>query len=132
MVKLRDKERVLARLLELRNPNTNSIYRPPHLLSSFPGLTEDEVILVLNALQSEGLIKVATAPDLDESDNIHVISFGDRAPFYLEEQAKHREERKSDTRRYWITTIIAIIALVKSFLPEIRAVLAWLWQLLTQ
>lgn len=35
-----------------------------------------------------------------------------------------------ETRRYWITTIIASVALIKSFMPEISAGLAWLLTLL--
>lgn len=35
-------------------------------------------------------------------------------------------------RRYWITTGIAVVALVKSFMPELTAAAALLWKLLTQ
>lgn len=44
---------------------------------------------------------------------------------------RKREERKAD-RRYWITTIIAIAALLKSFAPEISAAMALLWKLLAR
>lgn len=37
-----------------------------------------------------------------------------------------------ESRRYWITTGIAIVALIKSFFPEISAGLAWLLKLLAQ
>ena len=43
---------------------------------------------------------------------------------------KKQAEWKSD-RRYWITTIIALAALLKSFAPEISAAMASLWKLLT-
>lgn len=33
---------------------------------------------------------------------------------------------KKEARRYWITTIIALIALIKSFMPEILSITAWL------
>ena len=55
-------------------------------------------------------------------------------PFYVTDRgrlyisylsASHRQQRRS-TRRYWITTAIAIAALIKSFLPEILSVLNWL------
>lgn len=35
-------------------------------------------------------------------------------------------------RRYWVTTGIAIAALIKSFFPELTAAAALLWQLLTR
>lgn len=37
-----------------------------------------------------------------------------------------------ESRRYWITTGIAIAALIKSFFPEISAGLAWLLKLLAK
>lgn len=41
--------------------------------------------------------------------------------------AAHRDEVRRDAIRYWITTGIALAALVKSFWPEIRVLLALLW-----
>jgi len=41
--------------------------------------------------------------------------------------AAHRAEVRRDAIRYWITTGIALAALVKSFWPEIRVLLALLW-----
>lgn len=43
----------------------------------------------------------------------------------------HSVRNKTD-RRYWITTAIALIALIKSFLPEISAAAAWLLKQLAQ
>ena len=43
-------------------------------------------------------------------------------------RGKKYAERKADIK-YWITTAIAVAALVKSFLPEISAATAWLWTL---
>lgn len=52
---------------------------------------------------------------------------------YTSEKKKQKEEQKRvESRRYWITTGIALAALIKSFLPEIRAGLEWLLKLLTQ
>ena len=50
---------------------------------------------------------------------------GDGAEYRRYYLAQRAAERKS-TRRYWITTGIAIAALVKSFWPEISSALAWL------
>ena len=43
----------------------------------------------------------------------------------------HATRHKKD-RRYWITTTIALIALIKSFLPEMSAAAAWLLRQLAQ
>lgn len=51
---------------------------------------------------------------------------------YIENLADEIRQSKQLNRRYWITTGIAILAVVKSFLPEIRAAAAWLLKLLTQ
>lgn len=49
-----------------------------------------------------------------------------------EQERKEREKSRKEDIRYWITTAIAAAALVKSFLPEISAGLAWLLKLLGQ
>ena len=41
-------------------------------------------------------------------------------------QAVQTRNVKKNDRRYWITTGIAIAALIKSFRPEISSALAWL------
>ena len=41
-------------------------------------------------------------------------------------QARQHSAEKKNNRRYWITTGIAIAALIKSFWPEISSALAWL------
>lgn len=56
-------------------------------------------------------------------DGSVITPAGERHLEYLRSQKriKHLE-----SRRYWITTAIAITALIKSFLPEILAGLNWL------
>jgi len=51
---------------------------------------------------------------------------------YFEDHAEAAQEERKESFRYWITTGIAVAALIKSFLPEICAGLAWLSKLLTQ
>lgn len=43
-----------------------------------------------------------------------------------------KDQRSIDRRHFWITTVIAIVALIKSFLPEICGGLALLLKLLMQ
>lgn len=47
---------------------------------------------------------------------------------YLERHAVQMQESAQRSRRYWITTAIALLALLKSFLPELRALWALLWK----
>ena len=45
---------------------------------------------------------------------------------YAEIQTDAIHDKRVENIKYVITTTIAIIALIKSFMPEISAVLAWL------
>lgn len=47
-------------------------------------------------------------------------------------RAQQSHIAKKADRRYWITTGIAVIALIKAFMPEISSGLAWLLRLLAQ
>ena len=47
-------------------------------------------------------------------------------------RAQQSHIAKKADRRYWITTGIAVIALLKAFMPEISSGLAWLLRLLAQ
>lgn len=79
---------------------------------------------VVNALRGMKLI---------EYDEVRgSISLTDAGRCYRERTAEEIRLRRRDTRRYWITTVIAIAALIKAFLPEICAAVAWLSKLLTQ
>lgn len=49
---------------------------------------------------------------------------------YLQYLNNRQHDRKRDSRRYWITTIIAVISLVKSFMPELILLWGQLRQLL--
>ena len=47
---------------------------------------------------------------------------------YLNFIENRKRERRSDQIRYIVTTAIALSALVKSFMPELRALWALLWK----
>lgn len=51
---------------------------------------------------------------------------------YVEQYNSQRSERRKASMRYWITTIIALIALLKSFSPELISLFNWIPKLLTQ
>lgn len=54
----------------------------------------------------------------------------DRGKDFLMFSRRSKANSRKNSRRYWITTLIAVIALVKSFMPEISAGLVWLLKLL--
>lgn len=60
------------------------------------------------------------------------VSISSKGKDYFMYLKQSKRTLKKETRRYWITTIIASVALIKSFMPEISAGLAWLLKLLEQ
>lgn len=62
----------------------------------------------------------------------NALSLSDNGTIYISYLNEEKKAGRASARRYWITTGIAVAALIKSFLPEISAGLAWLWKLLTQ
>ena len=68
---------------------------------------------------------------------IGTVPFGnyfvdERAKQYIRYVDSQRKLRMQNTRRYWITTAIALAALVKSFWPEITSIAEALLQRLMQ
>ena len=58
------------------------------------------------------------------------VSISSKGKDYFMYLKQSKRSLKKETRRYWITTIIASVALIKSFMPEISAGLAFLLKLL--
>ena len=111
MFTLKDKDRVLNRLLALRNPETGYIYKPIGLLRSFPPLTSEDCSDILDVLEDEGLITVQTA-DYPESDNIWTIELEPAAFSYFQYKDQENKENRKQDRRWRITLAIAIIGAV--------------------
>lgn len=130
MAKLKDKKRVLAHLISLRDPNTGIIYKPKHLLSSLRGVSREDFDIALEALEADGLIKVQYLGSQDEYDGIYSIQFFPAAFYEQDAQKALRREKWKESRRYWITTGIALAALLRAFWPELCAlwgVISKLW-----
>ena len=70
----------------------------------------------------EGVISIPT----------NALSLSDNGKIYIAYLNEKRELSRTDSKRYWITTAIAVTALIKSFLPEISAGLERLLKLLGQ
>ena len=112
MAKLKDKERVLAHLISLRDPNTGIIYKPKHLLSSLRGVSREDFDIALEALEADGLIKVQYLGSQDEYDGIHTIQFFPAAFYEHDAQKAARREKWIESRRYAINTGISIASFI--------------------
>lgn len=75
-------------------------------------------------LEAKGFISLDLNPVTRKLLRIHVNSPG---LTYFEDRFEANQVKHSEWVRYIITTIIAIAALVKSFMPEITALLKLLW-----
>lgn len=84
-------------------------------------LSESAVNPHTKELQNNGFIEATTIND----DGEWLFSITCTGQGYI-------ETTTTGNRRYWITTGIAIVALIKAFLPEISAGLASLLKLLMQ
>lgn len=62
--------------------------------------------------------------DVTDSGSCSLTAPGKQRRLFLRDELLRR---RRETIRYWITTGIAAAALVKSFLPEVRGLLALLW-----
>lgn len=79
-------------------------------------------ITVINELLNAKLVKYTVSY---RSDNICLTNAGKA---YVEQNLKSIRRDKIESRRFWIPTVISIIALIKAFMPE----LTLLWELLTK
>ncbi len=80
-------------------------------------------------LRNRGLIKNSLNGNsgwFDIVDNAGLCELSDTGKALRAYQAVQTRNVKKNDRRYWITTGIAIAALIKSFWPEISSALAWL------
>lgn len=94
-------------------------------------LTKDEYKILLH----KNLIKDSIGGKTGWFDNLPqkgICTISDIGKDLRAYQAKMERSARKEDRKYWITTIIAVVALIKSFMPEISAGLAWLSTLLGQ
>lgn len=94
-------------------------------------LTIDEYKVLLH----KGLIKNSIGGNsgwFDDLPEKGICSLSDTGKDLRAYQAQQNKVERQSSRRYWITTAIAAIALIKAFMPEISAGLAWLLKLLGQ
>ena len=80
-------------------------------------------------LHSIGFVRYSYEPRFGEGQYVFLTDLGSSYLSFLDSQKK---DTSRETRRYWITTVIAIIALLKAFDQELAELLAWLSKLLAQ
>lgn len=93
-------------------------------------LSKEEFI----ALRNRGLVTgilggKSDSFDIPESGSCKLSEKGKQFRAY---QCRQQKANRKNNRRYWITTGIALAALIKAFLPEISAGLAYILKLLAQ
>lgn len=84
---------------------------------------------ICNATEAQHLVDVLCAKNLityNFETKSRVIRLTPAGRAYAEIQTDAIHDKRVENIKYVITTAIAIIALIKSFMPEISAVLAWL------
>lgn len=108
-------------------------------------LTREEYALLNRIMNEDGLF----LDDFDEGDNIgrvrrlesigYVRLIGDYVAgitpdgiHAIDQWGESLRQRRIQRRRWIITTTISVIALLKSFLPELSAAAAWLWNILAR
>ena len=84
-------------------------------------------------LQHKIVVSPPQAEWLKKAGYISVISPHDEQLYFVTPLGESMLlDHSTGIRRYWLTTGIAVAALVKSFMPELTAAAALLWKLLTQ
>ena len=125
VIKLKDKERVLRHLIELCPSNKGSITAlTDELFFSLPNITDTDFVNCIISLREDGYIKTRFFDDKQELHLYVEIVFLPKAYFFHDSQEIERKALRKDTRRYWITTIVAIIG-------AFTGTVALLWQLWT-
>lgn len=98
-------------------------------LSKAPALVSPRNEPVLKRLYRLDLAYPCYCRTPDEPRKAAISDFGTD---YLNFTLARKDQRRIESIRYWITTAIAVAALIKAFLPELSAGLAWLLRLLKQ
>lgn len=93
-----------------------------HEIRADPGMMD-----ALDILAARGYLSYETTAGNDALISISILP---RGVTYFADQQDQQAIQARETRRYWITTLIALIALIRAFMPELRAAAALLWTLL--
>lgn len=130
MKKLNNEEKVLQVLLDkYQSSNTNQIYVYKSDFSSL-NMDEKDIIRTLLLLHKDGLFSVVRKSAQNDLNVAWTIEFNSTGVHYFENQKKASTSNKREWVRTYMPITISLIALIKSFVPEIISVWQWLMQLL--
>lgn len=107
----RDMERVLRYLLSLERIDSSLLKIPDHILSSLDGLSSDNFQIYMDYLHSNEYITFGVA-DYPEQDNFLWIRIEPSGFAYFSMKDADRSKVFKKNIQYWITTAIAVIALL--------------------
>lgn len=118
------RDNIMREILILQDANKLiDISKAPDFFANLQG--SENAQDALTYLEAKGFISCSRNPVSHKLLQIRVTEIGIT---YFEDAEEILHEKRVESIRYWITTAIAIIALIKSFLPEISTILAQLLQ----
>lgn len=124
-------EEILNHLIRLKRNPQNVVYIGNQMDTYPPNIEDKELIQILKDLDANGLIHfkmVGTHKnDLYCAARVEILPTADT--YFKEKKIEQKQDREDKIETYTSTTI-SIIALIKSFLPEIIAKMKLLMQLL--
>lgn len=127
-LKERNMDKVLKQLIDMPKNIAGYIYEPVGFKNMFPYVTDEALKIILDSLENQHFISIDYI-DKPECFNIQVLEVtSDGFSYFM-----HQEHiSKKELVRFLIPLIISVIALIKSFQPEITALAKLLMRLLKQ
>ncbi len=121
MFNSKDQERVLSHLLSIPTTVHNTIIKPNHILSSIPGISEDDFYNYLLCLEYKGYV-VLNCADYPESDDFYTINITPSGVSYFSDKA---EARRQDWRRWRMNIGVAVVSALTGAILARISMLLW-------
>lgn len=125
-----DKEKVITLLINKFNDSKNNEVAVSQNDLDNIDLTEQEIIQCLYLLQSDNFLIIKAKSVHDDFSRFWTVEFNSACIFYYENKKRNKISNKREWIRTYIPITISLIALIKSFLPEITLLIHELLQLL--
>lgn len=125
-----DKEKVITFLIsKFKDSKNNEISISKNDIDIIK-LTEQEIIQCLYLLQSDNLLIIKVKSIHDDFSRFWTVELNSSCIFYFENKKLNTVSNKREWVRTYIPISISLIALIRSFLPEITLLIRELLQLL--
>lgn len=95
-------------------------------------LTEQEIIQTLYLLQEDGYVSIKEKSVHDDLGRYWNVALKSSCIHYFENKKENKISRKRDWIKTYIPIIISLIALIKSYSPEIISIMERLSKLINQ